>query len=326
MKEISVIIPAYNVGKYLGDCLETLLNQSFKDIEIIVVNDGSVDNTAEILSNYAQKYPDIITAVSQENQGQSVARNTAIALAKGKYLAFIDSDDRIKDNMLEILYNKAIESDCDVVACNVNCVYPDKTVVINSGIHCNSKALSVEEKKELFSMYPIVCNKLFKKELFTEKGLKFEPGIWFEDVLFVNMMIAKISSIAYVEDSLYDYIQRPNSVTYTYSDKLFDINKMLHKTMDFYRECGLFDEYKDELEYMYVRYMFATYIKRLSKSKDFSKFKQGINYAIDKVKSNFPEYKKNHYIVSGGLKSIYLKFFNPLLAYAIFLVEKNRMN
>ncbi len=326
MKEISVIVPAYNAGPYISECLESLLNQTFKDIEIIVVNDGSTDNTADVLSEYSQKHPDIITVISQENQGQSVARNVGIATACGKYIAFIDADDSINNNMLEKLYNKAVECNSEVVVCNVNCIYPHKTITIKSGVAFDSERLSVHEKKQLFFMYPIVCNKLIKRELFTEKGLKFESGIWFEDVLFVNMMIAKIDSISYIEDSLYEYIQRPNSVTYTYSEKLFDINTMLHKTLDYYRECCLFDDYKDELEYMYVRYMFATYIKRLSKAKNILMFKKGIAYAVEKVKTNFPNYKKNPYLHLNSPKNIYLKFFNPIFAYLTYFIEKNSMN
>lgn len=326
MKEISVVIPAYNAGKYIADCIDSLLGQTFKDIEIIVVNDGSADNTLEVLTEYKKKYPEIITVISQGNQGQSVARNNGIAASQGKYIAFIDADDYIKNNMLEVLYNKAKETGSEVVACNVTCIYPDKTVGINSGISFNSAKLSAEDKKQLFFMYPIVCNKLFKRELFTEKGLSFEPGIWFEDVLFINMLVAKIDSIAHVDDCLYEYIQRPNSVTYTYSDKLYDINTMLYKTIEFYKEKCLYETFKDELEYMYARYMLATYIKRLSKAKNIKVFRKGITYAIGKVKAEFPNYRKNPYIASSGLKGIYLRFFNRLFAYIIYLVEKNRMN
>ncbi len=326
MKEISVVVPAYNAAEYLDACFASLLKQSFQDFEIIAVNDGSKDNTLQILNDYKAKYPDKFVIVSQENQGLSVTRNNGVAVASGKYIFFLDSDDYIKENALELLYNKAVETGCEVVCCNTDCVYPDKTVVIDANVGFTSTDLTLEEKKRLFFMYPTAWSRLYKREIFTEKGMLFEPGIWFEDVLFTNQLIPKLKSISYVDEPLYEYIQRPNSITYTYSDRLKEINLVQHKTLDYYRSNGFYSDYEDILEFMYVRYMFATYIKRLSKANDFAKFKAGVTYAIEKVKENFPNYRKNSYLAKSGSKGLYLKYFNPLLAYAIFLIERKRMN
>ncbi len=325
MKDISIIIPAYNAEMYLVKCLNSLVKQTKKGIEVIIVNDGSQDRTEEIARKYEKKYPELIKVISQENQGQSVARNNGIAEATGKYIAFVDCDDYVDEKMFEILYNKAIENDYDVVASNVNCVYPQKNVSINSGVECNSIDLTKEEKENLLlNMYTVVWNKIYKRELFENKELLFEPGIWFEDVLFLYKMIPFLNSIAYVEESLYYYIQRENSVTYTYSDKLLDINKMLDKLVAFYKEKGL-EEYDDEIEYIYCRYMFATYIKRLAKSKNKKKFEEGIEFAKENVNKKFPNYKKNKYLKSGG-KAFYIKHFNKLFAKIIYMLEKNKMN
>lgn len=325
MKDISVIVPAYNAENYIEKCLNSLVNQTKQEIEIIVVDDGSTDNTKKILDDYAKRYPNIIKVISQANQGQSVARNVGISNATGKYIAFVDSDDYVEYNMFEIMYNKAIQKDYEIVACNVNCVYPNKEVIIPSGIDFSTENLSKEEKnKLLLNSYAVVWNKIYKKELFENKELLFEPGIWFEDVLFLYKLFPYIKSISYVEDVLYQYIQRENSVTYTYSDKLLDINKMLNKLLEFYRKNNI-QGYDSELEYIYVRYMLATYIKRLSKAKNKKVFNDGIKFAIDSVNSNFPNYKNNIYLSSGG-KSFYLKHFNKLFANIIYYLEKNKMN
>lgn len=228
--------------------------------------------------------------------------------------------------MFEILYNKAVEKNYDVVACNVNCVYPSKNLGISSGVSINSEKLTKEEKKELLlNMYTVVWNKIYKKEIFDNKELLFEPNLWFEDVLFLYKLIPYLNSIAYVDETLYQYIQRENSITYTYTDKLLDINKMLNKLVEFYDKKAL-NEYKDELEYIYVRYMLATYVKRLAKSKDRKRFKEGTEYAKQCVNRKFPNYKKNKYINNNGFKSFYLKYFNNFFADMIYYLEKNKMN
>ena len=128
--DISVIVPAYNAEKYIRPCLDSILNQTKKEFEIIVVNDGSKDNTLKILNEYKEQYSDIINVIDQENQGLSVTRNNAIKVAKGKYVVFIDSDDYVKSDMLEKLYDKAVSGGYDVVASDVNCIYPDKEVLV----------------------------------------------------------------------------------------------------------------------------------------------------------------------------------------------------
>lgn len=327
MIDVSVIVPAYNAEAYIRKCLDSLLNQTKKEIEIIAVNDGSKDKTLDILNEYKSNYPEIITVISQENQGLSTTRNNGIKVARGKYIAFVDSDDYVKEDMLEVMFNKALQGDYDVVACGVDAVYPDKVMPISIGIDFDSKKLTPAESKEIFlNMYVIVCNKIFKKELFSDEQLLFEPGIWFEDVLFFSKLVPNLKSIACVENYFYEYLQRTDSITYTYSDKLLDIHLVLNKILEYYKKNGFYEEYKAELEYMYVRYMFATFIKRLSKAKNRKKFKEGVRFAQETVRNTFPDYKKNIYLNNGSKKGLYLKHFNSLLADAVYFVEKNRMN
>ena len=152
----------------------------------------------------------------------------------------------------------------------------------------------MQKKKMLINMYVVVVNKLYKKELFTD-DIMFEPGVWFEDVLFSHKLVPKLNKISFVDEAFYEYIQNTSSITYTYSEKLKDINVVLDKVVEYYRENGLYDLYHDELEYMYARYMLATFVKRLSKSKDKKRFNDGVDYALEKVRSAFPNYKKNKY-------------------------------
>lgn len=327
MVDISVIVPVYNAENYLKACMDSLVNQTKKDIEIIAVNDGSKDDSLKILEEYESKYPKLVKVLSQENQGLSVTRNNGIKVAKGKYVFFVDSDDVVKTDVLEKLWKKVEEYEYDFIAYDVELIYPEKTVIVKSGIIDDKKELTKEDKNKLFQdMYCVAWNKLYKRDLFNDENMLFTPGIWFEDVLVLHKLIPNLKSIAHIDFAGYEYYQRENSITYTYSEKLIDIHFVMESILKYYRDANFFDKYKDELEYMYVRYMYATYIKRLSKSKDKKRFNEGVDFVISEVNKNFPDYKKNKYLNGKGFKSLYLKHFNKLLANAIYCLEKNKMN
>ena len=159
--KVSVIVPIYNVEKYLRKCLDSLVNQTLKDIEIICINDGTKDNSVNIVNEYLQKYPNVIL-INQENQGLGMARNNAMKHAKGDYIAFVDSDDWVDLNMYEVLYNKAIETNADIVECDYRMVFENSTKIKNRTLFGSLHT---------WKKFPIVCGKVFdwkfvKKELF----------------------------------------------------------------------------------------------------------------------------------------------------------------
>ncbi len=327
MIDISVIVPAYNVEKYISSCLDSLLNQTKKEIEIIAIDDGSTDNTLNILNEYKRNNPSKIHVISQNNQGLSITRNNGIKLSTGKYISFVDGDDEIDTNLFKNLWDKLEEFPYDVVAFNVEIIYPNKKIIVNPGIASDIKDFNLDSKKKfLTDMYCMACNKIYKRDLFKDANLLFTPNTWFEDVLLMNKLIPNLTSLGYLDFPGYKYYQRENSITYTYSDKLKDINFVLEKILEYYKKNDLYSVYKAELEYIYVRYMFATYIKRLAKSKDKQKFNNGIKYSLNCVNKTFPNYKKNIYINKSGLKNLYLKNFNKFLAKIIYYLEKNKMN
>ena len=131
--------------------------------------------------------------------------------------------------------------------------------------------------------------------------------------------------IGVVDGFYYEYMQREGSITYTFNEKLYDMVNNFDSIFKYYKDHNLFDEYYEELEYVYVRYFLATFIKRMAKCKDKKKYLEAVDYALTKVKENFPEYKKNKYLKKSK-KGLYLKYFNKMIASLIFLVEKNRQN
>ena len=326
MPKVSVIVPVYNVEKYLEKCLDTLVNQTLEDIEIIVVNDGTPDNSQQIIDKYVSNYPEKVKSYIKENGGLSSARNFGLRMATGEYISFVDSDDYVELDMMEKLYKKTEEFKYDVVCSDVNIIYPDKEVEAKSNIESDNKKLSLKDKKNIIlNAYPVAWNKIYRREIISGK-LLFEKGIWFEDVLFLYKLAPSINSIAKVDYKLYNYLQREGAITYTFNEKLYDLNKILKILIDYYKKENIYDEYEDILEYTYVRYMFATFIKRVAKSKDKKMFKKAVKYAIDDVKETFPNYKKNIFLKEKCFKNIYLRHFNRLVSKIIFYIEKDKMN
>lgn len=322
MIKLSVIVPCYNVEKYLNACVDSILQAKIDDMEIILVNDGSKDNTLEICLDYEKKYPNLIKIVDKKNGGLSDARNVGISKANGEYLAFIDSDDTIKENFIKEMIEKAYSGNFDMVTCGVKMIYEDHEVAVDPG-YLTDLIGKEAIKGQMYDFYPAACNKIYKKELF--KDLKFKKGVAYEDVEFMYRLLPNINRIGVVEGFYYEYMQREGSITYTFNEKLYDMVNNFDSIFKYYKEHNLFDEYYEELEYVYVRYSLATFVKRMAKCKDKKKFDEAVNYALTKVKKNFPKYKKNKYLKKSK-KGFYLKYFNKFIASIVFMVEKNRQN
>lgn len=322
MKKLSVIIPCYNVEEYLSKCIDSVIDNDLDDIEIILVNDGSKDDTLKIIKEYKKKYKDIIKIVDQENQGLSMARNAGIEVSTGEYITFLDSDDYVDSKMYSSMLEKAYENNFDLVVCGVKMLYPDHELNVDTGL--SKDCFGKDNVKEImYNFYPAACNKIYKREVIGE--LRFKKGVWFEDVEFMYRLLPHVKSIGIVNEYYYYYLQREGSITYVYNSKLYDFLYNLDGVVEYYKENDFYDEYKEELEYTYVRYLFATFIKRLAKMKDKKEFKKGVNAVQKAVKEKFPDYKNNKYL-SYSKKGIYLKYFNKFIANIVFLLEKNKMN
>lgn len=319
MKQISIIVPVYNREKQLQRCIDSLVNQTYKNIQIVLINDGSTDRSKEIIDINQKKYPDKILAIHTENQGVSMARNEGIEAAQGDYIGFVDSDDYVDKDMFLKLIEKAQMEDYDMVACNTWALYPKKKVLIDSAIHDHQSIHQL-----LIDAYAVLWNKIYKREII--QSIRFKKDVWYEDVLFLYEVYPQLKKVGRVDEALYYYVQNEGSITYTYNEKLYQLIENMDDILRYYRKNNYYDLYSKELEYSYVRYLYGTFIKRLAKSKDFVRFKEGCKIVIDKVNEAFPKYKKNQYVNQKNGKSLYLKLFSPFLANLIYFIEKNRMN
>lgn len=304
MTKVSVIVPVYNTENFLERCLNSLVNQTLDDIEIIVVNDGSTDNSQTIIDDYAGKFPKKIKAYKKKNGGLSDARNFGIGKAIGKYIGFVDSDDYADLDMFKTLYEKAENGDFDVTVCDIRYVFDDKVSVVSSRVKCDLTNKN-DVKEQMIDIYPAAWNKLFKYHLFDE--IKFKKKVWYEDVEFLYRLLPFVSSIGVVNKPLINYVQREGAITNTFNEKIYDYVSNWNEIIDFYKERKIYDEYKDELEYCYVRYLYMTFIKTATHF-DKKNYKKACKIAKENVLNHFSNYKKNKYLK--GLSGFYLKHFS----------------
>lgn len=253
--KISIIVPVYNTAKYLHQCLDSLKNQTLSEIEIICVNDGSTDNSLEILNEYAKKDSRFIV-IKQKNQGQSVARNLGIKTAKGQFIGFIDSDDYADHTMFEKLYLNALENDSDITMCSIN-VLNEKTGKLSScdpymtldlfPDEFNNKAFKyTETSKFLFRICVTPWNKIYNRKFLLKEQLFFPEGLFFEDNVFFYSSFMQAQKISLIRDKLYFYRKSSETSTTMGDDrKKLDFFPIFEKIEEFLKEKDLYNEFEE---------------------------------------------------------------------------------
>lgn len=286
MPKVSVIVPIYNVEKYLEKCINSLLSQTLEDIQIILVNDGSKDNSGNIAKEYEKNNKDRVIYVEKENGGLSDARNYGLKYATGDFIAFLDSDDYIEKNAYEEMYNKAIEENADYVECDFIWEFHNKIRV--------DKQYPYKNKKEMLSFVRVVAwNKLIKRQLITDNNLEFPKGLRYEDVEFTYKLIPFINKFAYVDKPFIHYVQREGSIANVQNERTAEIFTVLDNVIEFYKENNIYDEYRDELEYNYARYLLCSSFKRMCKIKDKIVREKLLTESWERLNLNFPNWKEN---------------------------------
>lgn len=214
---ISVVLPVYNVEKYLEQCLTSICNQTFKNFELIIVNDGSTDNSLNIINSFRKKCSNI-KYIEQKNQGLSVARNNAIHVAEGDYIIFIDSDDFISTNMLEDMYRKAIETSAEVVICNYY-EFKESEPLSNFEVKINANESKIYNGQEVSIMMlnldisGVTWNKLLNLNRLKQSNIQFEPGRYTQDWYPIFKYISQCNRVSFVNKAHYHYRIRLGATT-----------------------------------------------------------------------------------------------------------------
>ncbi len=261
MTKVSVIIPVYNVEKYISQCLNSIINQSLNDIEIICVNDGSTDSSSSILEQYAHN-DNRIKIINQVNQGQGVARNNAIKQANGEYIVFVDPDDWLVDGALEKIYKFISINKADVIQFNYINYYEENKIKKYDSAAKNFKKLFHYDllknkfyicknlgKNCLANMSMVVWNKAYSTNFIKQNNIHFAPSKHAEDHLFTLMSLLNTDKIYYLDEYLYYYRTAYGSAMNKSSDENFCIFDNIKLLKDFLVDKNLYSSLEEEYKH-----------------------------------------------------------------------------
>lgn len=287
MAKVSVVIPVYNVEDYLGECLDSIINQSLKDIEIICINDGSTDNSLGILKRYAEK-DDRIILLSQENQGHAVATNKGIRMATGEYLYLMDSDDIVKLNALEDTFNLCKSKNLDFIIFKAINYYEKEDKFYETEVYSMQNLLkSVGENvftykdipdDVLFNMSVTPWSKLYKREFIINCGAKFPEGLIFDDNVFFWQTLFNAKRIYFLDEFLFTRRWYSSSSTTSGDQRYLDSIKIVNLIGDEFKKYGEFEHHKVKLynEKVHMGYFRYQHIKKEYKELYFKAWKEDL--------------------------------------------------
>lgn len=294
--KVSIILPVYNVEKYLSACLDSLLAQTLKEIEIVAVNDGSTDGSLQILQAYQSLNPEKLFIFSTENHGVSRARNYGFAHSHGEYVWFVDSDDFVEPDACRLLYEKATADGNDLVLFRYYNVDSETGVRKEYIASCHNQNFRVADKPyELPAISPYPWIKFIHRDLFN--GLCFPEGIRFEDLPVAYLLAVKARSIGYVDQCFYNYRKNVGFLSRLTPSTLHIRNAIIFMKEEM-EKLGLFEQYQTELDFIAVRHFFYRFWKLLTNYEtDQKELKlQLINELFDYMESNIPDWESNHYV------------------------------
>ena len=256
MTKLSIIVPFHNVEAYISKCLTSLIYQTLKDIEIIMINDASTDGSKEIAETYKQNDSRIILLNTDEQVGQSTARNMGLNAATGDYIGFVDADDWGELDMFEKMYNRAISDYTDITMCLAN-LYDDKEQTTSSNDYYNLKCLSNMGEKifnakdtvnEILNINVVLWNKIYRRLFLQNINAKFPEGYIYEDLPFFYQTYLKAEKVNILWENLYYYRQNRISSTMQNSDKkVYDRIPMVKKTYEILQQAPFFQEKKTDI-------------------------------------------------------------------------------
>ena len=314
MPDISIIVPIYNAEKYIEKCIDSLVDQTKKELEFILVNDGSTDETEKIIKSYKDKR---IKYFKNKNQGIGKTRNFGIEKAKGKYILFLDSDDYLDLNTCKTLYEKAEKENSDLVICDFYKVYEDnKTEEIKLP---SFKSTTLKKSPNLLLDINLApWNKLYKTELIKNNNLTFVENLKYEDAPFVSAALDKANKISKIDKCLNYYVIHGNSETTVRDKRVFDILKIVDMIRAYFKDKKYI---KDALDKLTVRIL-TNYNIQQRNQKDKKVGLEFINESFEYLKREVPDFKDNKYYENRStIKKIIEK--NKLLTKIYCLIYKN---
>ncbi|MFM2156622.1 MAG: hypothetical protein RL516_1371 [Bacteroidota bacterium] len=300
---ISIVIPVYNAQECLSRCLDSILNQSFKNFEIVLVNDASTDNTQQIIDDYKEKYPRQIKSIIKKNGGPGESRNFGIKNATGNYLAFADADDFLEANYFEVITNAIEKHEPDLILLAYQRVYNRRASILEK-LYPYSSWNIFNLPVSLSSHPEIICKtegapwlRIIKREIIsTNEVLLFSNGKLAEDQEVSLKWFLHTPKIVFCKEQIYNYVIDSNSINFS-TNNFGDFMKVIDSVYSYYQSQGQLKKYYSELEIVFIKQLLISNMRRLKMSKSENKFEtfMALREGLSKY---FPDYINNRYLKS----------------------------
>ena len=286
---VSLIIPMYNVEKYIEDCLDSVINQNYQHYEIIIIDDGSTDNSLIKAQKMMENSTQPFSIYQKPNGGLSDARNYGLKKAQGEYVIFIDSDDYVSKELISCSVQAAKKSNADIVCFALEEVTEENKIIryapANASLPLGSYKLN-EEKNLISSSLPNAWNKLIKKSLFIDNDIEFPRGLWYEDLATCPKLFFFAQKITFIEDALYYYRQREGAITTTFSLKVMDIYDVLNIISAFFKE-HTYENSKKDINTWYINLTVIT-LARLALNNEKNEKSNALKEISNIIHTHFP--------------------------------------
>ncbi len=304
--KVSLIIPVYNVENFLYRCLKSVENQTYKDTEVIIINDGSTDNSYKIIDEFVARNENFI-CYTIENSGSGGARNYGILKATGDYIVFLDSDDYISEDCIEKLFNAAQKNDSDIVVCNNYDVTEEGEIITLYECNAKNRTTSAQESPEIFFNRQCPWGKIYRKFLFD--NLFYATKEWYEDLRLVLKIYLRAEKITYIEDALFFYVQRAGSImNNAKAIRNLEIITAFEDIISYFKEKDVYEKFKAEIDYLIIEHIAVAAITRVVMSGAEEK-----DMVIEKLQNYISQFEglyNNKYISSLGFNKRLVLFFN----------------
>ena len=291
----SIIVPVYNVADYLQGCIDSILANDCSDCELILVDDGSTDGRCpDICDENAARHPELIRVIHQANQGLGGARNTGLEAARGEYVFFVDSDDTIAPESLQVLREAVERTHAEI--CSFNLRTHDgqgsgETVEISRQYDA---PFTLAEHPEFLLSLPAAWARIWKRELFLRTGIRYPSRVWYEDIRTSTKLFAVADSIVTLPQTLYYYLARPGSIMRSSNvGRNREILEAFDDVLAWFRAQGLFETYRQELCRLAVDHILIAATVRVARMDPHSALLGEFSSFVD---ANFPDYRKNPYL------------------------------
>ncbi len=293
MPEVSIVVPVYNIKDYLEKCVDSILRQTERDFELLLVDDGSTDGSGELCDALAER-DGRIRVIHQENKGLGGARNTGIEEARGEWLLLVDSDDWIEPEILEKALEAAKRENADMVLFGFRSVdLQGKELGVFRDKLPKNQALAPKTCKELLLASPCAWNKLYKTSLFQRSGVRYPLRVWYEDIRTTLKLMLFAQRIVALDEIGYNYLQRPGSIIQSLNvERNVEILEAFDDIFTYFRKQGLWEEYREELCFLTLFHVYLTASVRVIR---LNRRHALIPKFAAYLQEHFPDHRKNPY-------------------------------